>query len=86
MPSELDYEYDNEAPNRSSAHVATCSIPMAPDEIAVITGRKSPMRTPFRVATPENIIRSRQQRDTLRDAFEELVNTCRTAQFIAKKY
>eukprot|EP00973_Karenia_brevis_P034334 4736337-Karenia_brevis.AAC.1 len=65
MPGEIDYEYDNETPAGDSFHLATCSIPLAPHEIAVITGRKSPMCTPFRVATADSIIRTRQQRDTL---------------------
>eukprot|EP00973_Karenia_brevis_P074497 10351988-Karenia_brevis.AAC.1 len=65
---------------------ATCSIPLAPNEVAVITGKKSPMCTPFRVATEGSLVRTKQQRDTLRDAFEELVNTNRSAKFIANKY
>eukprot|EP00973_Karenia_brevis_P036496 5032935-Karenia_brevis.AAC.1 len=86
MPGEIDYEYDNETPAGASFHMAACSIPLAPDEIVVITGRKSPMCTPFRGANGDSIMQTKQQRDTLRDAFEELVNNCRSAQYIAKKY
>eukprot|EP00973_Karenia_brevis_P090130 12401118-Karenia_brevis.AAC.1 len=86
MPSEIASESYNELLPGASFDPATCSIPLAPNEIAVITGKKSPMCTPLRAATAGNIIRAKQQRDTLRDAFEELVNTCRSAKFIAKKY
>eukprot|EP00973_Karenia_brevis_P036179 4989819-Karenia_brevis.AAC.1 len=82
----MDYEYDNESPDDIKFHAAACSIPLSPNEIAVITGRRSPLCTPFRVATPGNIIRCKQQRDTLREAFAELANTCRSARFIADKY
>eukprot|EP00973_Karenia_brevis_P003987 549138-Karenia_brevis.AAC.1 len=37
MPSKTNYEYDNESPEDIEFHQASCSVPLSPNEIAVIT-------------------------------------------------
>eukprot|EP00973_Karenia_brevis_P065654 9126237-Karenia_brevis.AAC.1 len=76
----------NKSRNSFQYDIATCSFPLAPHEQAVITGKRSPLCSPFRVVPEGNLARTRQSKETLREAFEELVNTARPARHIAQKH